>query len=125
MFVERDSDALHTCDNHGALPVHVACRYNPPYSTIRYLVEQAPCTPRAYDYDGAQPLHALSESTPSVEAFNFLMRSYPEAVSTMTRTAGDLPFMLACDEASEGVIYALLRENPRVFLDIVTGLDLR
>jgi len=117
-LVEQDSATLHFANNYGALPIHVACKYLTP--NIKYLVEEngGAATLCARDHDGALPLHTLCQfSGFALQEVKLLIKFYPGALSTRTRS-GDLPVTLACRAAAPlQVIYTLVRGDPQIIVE--------
>jgi hypothetical protein len=69
----------------------------------------------ARNHNGALPLHNLLASTnPSLRTVQYLIQSFPGAVTVRTKE-GHYPFMVAACEASSAslsVVYELIRANP-------------
>jgi uncharacterized protein len=121
LLVEMDSATLLIADHTGSLPLHLLCcngtTMPTKYASVRHLVEQGSiCTLSARNHKGALPLHNLVASTnPTLRTVQYLIQSFPGAVTARTADAGLYPFMVAaCDtsSASLSVIYELVRANP-------------
>jgi len=113
-LTSEDAVTLHYTDNTGSLPIHAACGAGSSLENIQHLVEVGggAVTLCARDHECALPLHSLCKAKPSVDVVQFMIRSYSKAVSARTES-GDLPIMLAIQhQASEDVIFELLKANP-------------
>jgi len=116
-LVEQDPATLYIANNNSALPIHMACQFGLSLQEIKYLVEEngGAETLQAYDNNGYLPLHTLCQTNnPSLKTVEYLVNSYPAALSTQLMMSGDLPVTLACESASLSVIYTLIRGNPQV-----------
>ena len=124
MLVDMDPATLHIADRTGSLPIHLLCnsRTTPTeYASVCYLVEQegGVGTLAARNHNGSLPLHNLLASTdPSVRTVQYLIQSFPKAVTARTKD-GLYPFMVAACESSSAslsVIYQIVRADPNLIL---------
>ena len=124
MLVERDPATLQIADYTGSLPIHcllLSCsdKCSPiEDASVHYLVKQGGVgTLAARDREGALPLHTyLRGSTfPSLRIVQYLIQSFPGALTAWTTNDGLCPFMMAAcktSSASQSVVYELVRANP-------------
>ena len=120
LLLELDSTTLHIADHSRDLPLHECCRGNVDYGRVRLLLELGGVgTLAARTREGAVPLHILCGSTnPSLRTVQYMILSFPGAVSTQTNS-GQYPFMIAACEsstASLSVVYELVRANPELVI---------
>ena len=52
-----DTDLIHSRDESGKLPIHIACKTNTPAEVLAFLVDLDPATLHIADHSGALPLH--------------------------------------------------------------------
>ena len=125
MLVEMDRATLQIADRTGSLPLHLLCCNSATTPTddvsVRYLVEQGGVgTLTARNHKGALPLHNLVASTnPTLRTVQYLIQSFPEAVTAWTDDKGLYPFMVAAcgaSSASLSVVYELVRAHPSLVL---------
>jgi len=120
---------LQARDRTGSLPLHLLCdsQNAPPLlTTVRYLVDQGgEATLQARDRKGFLPLHLLCRTSrnalpPQLDAVKYGLKTNPTSGSAKTLN-GDLPLLLACkSQASEGVLYELLRSFPELIAAAAT-----
>ena len=125
LLVGMNSATLQIADRKGSLPIHLLCCCGTTPTddaSVRYLVEQegGVGTLVARNHKGALPLHNLVASTnPTLTTVQYLIQSFPGAVTARTADEGLYPFMVAaCDtsSASLSVVYELARANPSLVL---------
>ena len=106
-------EALMT-DDHGSIPLHIACVGNPPLSEIQALLKVRPMSVCQQDVDGNTPLHvAASQPFMSLEVIRALLESCPAAVC-VKNNEGLMPLHMACRYApkNDGVLECLIEAYP-------------
>ena len=106
-------EALMT-DDHGSIPLHVACAGHPPLSVIQALLKARPTSVCQQDVDGNTPLHiAASQPNMSADVIRALLESCP-ASAFVKNKEGLMPLHMACRYApkNDGVLECLMEAYP-------------
>lgn len=110
---ERVEEALMT-DDHGSIPLHIACVGNPPLSVIQALLKARPMSVCQQDVDGNTPLHiAASQPHIAVDIIRALLDSCPASVY-VKNNEGLMPLHMACRYApkNDAVLECLMEAHP-------------
>jgi len=132
LFVQADPSTIQTPDNHGALPLHIAARYECP-DVIKYLVDLNIDSLLVADNLGNTPLRCACFEG-SYDVIEMFLTRYPNAPVATRNVNGDLPIQLLLehdDQESAGYvscIFLLLRASPGMWMNdanIVLALSSR
>ena len=137
-LVKKYPKALNMPNRMGFLPIHFACMNNS-VETVRYLIQKCPGSvhyhkqqPQKddnnnYNKHGYTLLHVACKGTRrtnSLEMIQFLLKEYPEMVSTPSRN-GCLPlyfFLMSSSSSSSNTSWCLQKEDEATVLLCLTAL---
>lgn len=121
--VHSASDAKNAAERRGdydTVPLHLACRNDPPADVIQLLLMASPEMVRAADSFGWLPLHYACANDASEEVLTLLVMEYPESVTSVDkRKRTPLHFALGRAErpADKGVVLLLSETGAALFPD--------
>jgi len=96
------------------LPLHEACRLQPPTKIVEELIAAFPAAIQAQDHDGWLPLHLACECSASENVISIILNAWPDAARAIDTQYGYLPLHIACCfGSSEKVIEELVRAFPQ------------
>jgi len=78
--------------------LHAVCRFRPPASLVRSIVELCPDAPSSKDSIHRTPLHVAAGTGATQSVIEVLVRAFPMAC-TMPDQDGRLPLHMACDSS--------------------------
>ena len=91
-----DSELIRTQDDHGKLPIHIACGTNAPVEVLAMLVELDPATLQIADYSGGLPLHECCRGNVDYSSVRYLVEQGGVGTLAARNRQGVLPLHVLC-----------------------------
>jgi ankyrin repeat protein len=91
-----DTELIHSRDDRGKLPIHIACQTKAPVEVLAMLVELDPTTLQLADGSGNLPLHECCRGIVNYSSVRYLLEQGGVGTLAARNRQGALPLHLLC-----------------------------